>query len=365
VPSLSCFFAIHTEGSKLDLELAEPAGTRLSLEPCQLTLTPDDELFGPHAAAFTRAPHGPAMLLGLTADAQAHPERFFGTAHRLLRKVTHGHRGWALDVLRLWPTPLDRVIDEYSDEPFAEDLITAAFRDEGERGFRGETFGLAKLGHRELSFGFRGEELTADANNLCVHFTDFLLEHWRGLGERAAMSYGFDRIRLDPLDGGGEGVFRGWHPALIQRLLPPSVFPGTGVATVLPVLRPGEHTQDLTEVLRRAHQQRLLLEAHGLDAESPHQDDSALACVCLGTNGVFEGARVQTEMARDSGWTWTCATKHAPAELGHSSLASLVSRFPVLLKYLALPPGSVVSLQGGEARLSVPRPLDSDDDEEL
>jgi hypothetical protein len=326
---------------------------------------PDDELFGPHASAFTRAQHGPAMLLGLTGDARTHSDRFFGQAHRLLRKVTHGHRGWVLDVLRLWPTPLERVLDEYADEPFAEDLFTAAFRDEGERGFRAETFGLAKLGHRELSFGFRGEELIQDANNLCVHFTDFLLEHGRSISDRAAMSYGFDRIRLDPLDGGGEGVFRGWHPSLIQRLLGPKVFAGTGVATVLPVLRPGEHVQDLTEVLRRAHQQRLLLESHGLDAESPHQDDSALACVCLGTHDTFEGVRAETEVARDSGWTWTCATKHAPSELGHSSLASLVSRFPQLLKYLALPPQSVVSLRGGEARLQVPRPLlDADDDDQ-
>lgn len=362
MPSLSCFFAIHTEGSQLNLELNEPKGTRLSLEPCQLLVMPDDELFGPFASAFSAARHGPSVLLSLTSDQLAHPERFFSEAHRLVRKVTYGHKGWALDVLKLWPAPLERVADAFSDEPFADDLFTAAFRSDGHR-VRAETFGLAKLGHRELSLSYEGEELNHDALNLCVHFTEFLMERTTPLPERAAMSYGFDRIRLEPLDGGGEGVFRGWHPPLIQRLIPQARFSGTGVASVLPVNRPGENERDLTEALRRARQQRLVLEAHGLDAESPHQDDTALACACVGTNETFIGTRAEPDGPRESGWTWTCAQRHGRAELGYSTLAALAGRFPVLLKYLALPPGSVVSLKGAEATLDVPKPLDPDDED--
>jgi hypothetical protein len=363
VPSLSCFFAIHTEGSQLNLELNEPKGTVLSLEPCQLLVMPDDEVFGPFAAAFKNARHGPAVLLSLTTDQLGHPERFFAEAHRLVRKVTYGHRGWALDVLKLWPAPLDRAAEAFSDEPFADDLFTVAFRGGGHQRVRAETLGLSKLGHRELSLEYEGDELNHDALNLCVHFAEFLMERTSPLPERAAMSYGFDRIRLEPLDGGGDGVFRGWHPPLIQRLLPPARFSGTGVATVMPVSRPGETEIGLTETLRRARQQRLVLEAHGLDAESPHQDDTALACACVGTADTFIGNRVEPDGPRDSGWTWTCANKHGTPELGHSTLAALVGRFPVLLKYLALPPGSVVSLKGSEATLDVPRPLDPDDED--
>ncbi len=92
-----------------------------------------------------------------------HPERFFVEAHRLLKHAVRRQRGWALDVLRLWPMRLEAVADELPDEPFAEDLFTVAFRPQGEQGLRAETLGLSKLAHRELSFAFRGPELIEDA----------------------------------------------------------------------------------------------------------------------------------------------------------------------------------------------------------
>ncbi len=198
---------------------------------------------------------------------------------------------------------------------------------------------------------------------MCALFADFVMEHGRPLAERAALQYGFDRIRLEPVDGGGEGPFRGWHPPLVQRLLPQERFAGTGVAQVLPVARPGEVPGDLTEVLMRAHEQRKVLVAHGLEGESPHQDASARACACLGEAGVFECTRIDPASPKESGWTFSCGKRHPGAELGYTTLASLVGRYPVLLKYLALPAGSVVSLRTGEAKVQVPRPLpDSDDD---
>ena len=366
MPNLSSFFAIFTDGAAPRADLAVPSGIRVALEPIGAVeaFTADDELFGPHAQPFVRAPKKAAWLLSVTRETRGGTGTFFADAQRLLLASTKGLTGWGLDVLRLWPFPLHKA-DELPEDPFAEDLFSVGFVEQGEHGFRAETVGLAKLDQRELSFHFVGRDLMEDAALFCAHLADWAMSQGRRVDHDQTMAYGFDRVVFRALEGAGVGgPFRGWHPPVIQRLLPEARFPGVGVVQVLTYASAGnEVVADLSTTLRRALEQRTVLEAENLTGESPHQSTLARACACAGGVDGLKAIRHEPDSQKDSGWVFTCHKPHATHDLGPVSLGLFAHRLPQILKYLALPPGCSVDFLADEAVIDSRAARRDDDDE--
>ena len=67
---------------------------------------------------------------------------------------------------------------------------------------------------------------------MCGHLADWAMEQGHRVQHGQSMAYGFDRLTFFATEGDAGGPFRGWHPPLIQKLLPPEVFPGVGVLEV-------------------------------------------------------------------------------------------------------------------------------------
>lgn len=368
MPTLSSFFAIFTDGAVPKLDLVVPPGTSAQIEPIASIppFTADDELFGPHHQAFLIGPRKAAWLLSVSREVKGSAGSFFADAHKLLLQATRGVPGWGIDVLRLWPFPLHKA-DELPDDPFAEDLFSVGFAEQGEHGFRAETVGLAKLGQRELTFEFNGKDLLEDAALLCAHLADWAMGQGRRVGHDQTMAYGFDRVLFRAIEGKeAGGPFRGWHPPVIQRLLPESRFLGVGVVQVYTFASSGnEATLDLSSTLRRALDQRTVLEVEGLTGESPHQSAIAEACACAGGTDGLRGTRHEPKSQKDSGWTFTCQKKHPTSDLGQLTLSSLAHRLPRILKYLALPPGCSVDFLANDAVVIDSRAARRDEDDDL
>jgi hypothetical protein len=345
MPTLSSFFTIFTDGPAPRGDMVVPPGTFMAIDPIPSipSFSADDELFGPHAQPFVRAPKKMGWLITVSREVKGSTGTFFADAHKILVHATKGLTGWGMDVLRLWPFPLHKV-DELPDDPFAEDLFSVGFAEQGEHGFRAETVGLAKLEQRELSFEFFGKDLLEDAALFCAHLADWAMGQGRRVGHEQTMAYGFDRVLFRAIEGvGAGGPFRGWHPPVIQRLLPENRFAGVGVVQVYTFASLGsEPSLDLSTTLRRALEQRTVLEAESLTGESPHQSALAEACACAGGPDGLRGVRHEPRSQKDSGWTFTCQKKHASSDLGSLTLGSLAHRLPQILKYLALPPGCSV-----------------------
>ena len=367
MPTLSSFFAIFTDGQAPRLDPVFPAATFVALDPIPIVpaFSGDDELFGPHAQPFVRAPKKAGWLLTVTREVKGGAGTFFADAHKILIHSTRGLHGWGVDVLRLWPFPLHKG-DELPDDPFAEDLFSVGFAEQGEHGFRAETVGLAKLDQRELSFTFQGKDLLEDAALFCAHLADWAMGQGRRVGHEQTMAYGFDRVLFRAIEGvGAGGPFRGWHPPVIQRLLPEARFPGVGVLQVYTFASSGNQPSlDLSSTLRRALEQRQMLEAEGLTGESPHQSAIAEACACAGGPDGLRGVRHEPRSQKDSGWTFTCQKKHASADLGSLTLGALAHRLPQILTFLALPPGCSVDFQADEKTVIDSRAARRDDDDE-
>jgi hypothetical protein len=226
--------------------------------------------------------------------------------------------------------------------------------------------GLAKLQQRELSFEFRGKDLLEDAALFCAHLADWAMGQGRRVDHEQTMAYGFDRVLFRAIEGAGAGgPFRGWHPPVIQRLLPEDRFKGVGVVQVYTYTSAGnEPILDLSTTLRRALEQRQVLETENLTGESPHQSAIAEACACAGGPDGLRGVRHEPRSQKDSGWTFTCQKKHSSADLGSLSLGALGHRLPQILKYLALPPGCSVDFNENSVVIDS-RAARRDEDEEL
>lgn len=368
MPTLSCFFAIFTDGPPPRGDMIVPAGTFLTIEPigAVIPFTADDELFGPHAQPFVRAPKKKGWLISLSREVKSSTGTFFADSQKILVHATKGLTGWGLDVLRLWPFPLHKA-DELPDDPFPEDLFSVGFAEQGEHGFRAETVGLAKLAQRELSFEFYGKDLLEDAALFCAHLADWAMGQGLRVGHEQTMAYGFDRVLFRAIEGAeAGGPFRGWHPPVIQRLLPEDRFQGVGVLQVY-TFASTDHTPilDLSTTLRRTLEQRLVLEAESLTGESPHQSALADACACAGGPDGLRGVRHEPTTQKDSGWSFTCQKKHSTLDLGPLTLGELAHRLPQILKYLALPPGcSVEFLEKGVVIDSRAARRDEDDEPE-
>ena len=342
MPNLSSFFAIYTDGAGLHEGFPAPAGTDIFLgEMGQLLLPgPDDELFGPHAATFQRFSPKRGFLVGFRRPLKGRAEHFFTQVREAVLAATHGVPGFAIDVLRLWPFPLDAAAEALPELMLAEDLFSVGFTDMGLHGVRAETVGFSKLGQREISFSFADPTLMEEAALMCGHLADWLLDHGRRIERGQAMSFGFDRISFFAAEGDAGGPFRGWHPPLVQRLVPPSLFEGVGVLEVKsspPASH--DHYEDLTVPLRRSMEQRLLLEELDLTGDSPHATSTAQVKGFVTELKSLQAVREESHSSRDSGWRFRSTVEGDSGENGVMSLADLARRAPELVRYLALPHG--------------------------
>ncbi len=366
MPTLSSFFAIYTDGAGLTESFASPVNTDVFLGEMGSLLLPghQDELFGPHATAFRRAKHKRGFLLGFRRKVKGRPEPFFAEVRQAVLAATAGVHGFALDVLRLWPFPLEGAVEALPDYLLAEDLFSVGFTDMGEHGVRAETIGFSKLGQREITFEFTDPTLMEEAALMCGHLADWLLDHNRRLEQGQAMSFGFDRITFLAAEGSAGGPFRGWHPPLVQKLVPPELFDGVGVLEVK-ASPPGNHEalEDLSVPLRRSMEQRMLLEELDLTGDSPHATSTAQVKGFVSELKSMVAVREESHSSRDSGWRFRSTVEGDSGENGVMSLIDLSRRAPELVRFLALPHG-VKLTWNAEGTLDLDRSrveLDEDD----
>lgn len=369
MPTLRSFFAIYTHGAGLH----EPvrAGdsittTVVELTP-PLTAAPSDELYGPHAAPFRAFTPRRAFLIGFSKPLKGRAESFFLEVRDAVLRATEGLEGFGLDVLKLWPFPLAGAAEALPEDLLAEDLFSFGITERGAHGFQLETFGLAKLDQREISFEFSGHELVEEATLLCGHLADWLLEHTRRVEPGQAMSFGFDKLTFEAAEGRSGRALRAYHPALIQRLLPEAAFPGLGLLRVsAPPTLPKDHAVagDLSTVLRRSMEQRLLLEEQDLTGDSPHSETTAEVRGAWSELRNLVASRDESISGKDSGWrirSGSLAEPHAT-----KPLAEIAAKLPELVRYLALPVGIRLAWDA-EGRLTIDRSkveLDDDDFED-
>ena len=346
MPTLSRFFLIYTDGARPRTDVAGARGASVAVAPLDPVVLPgaDTPLFGPHAQALARFAPRAAWLVSVRKEVRGPAGTFYADAHAALRAALEPlEKGILLDVLRLWPLPLTE-IEALPDDPFAEDLLSVGFHEQGGGRFRAETYGLAALGQRELTFEFKGRDLVEEATLLCAHLADYVMEKGRRVDHGHALSFGFDKLVFQAPDGGGaEGCFRGWHPPFVQRVLPQDLFPGVGTLRALCEESALGPEAELTAALTRALEQRKVNEAHAVFGDAPHHGDRAQACPCAGGANGLVGVRAEVHVPRHSGWTFTCARGHAESALGVTTLGELSRKLPQIIRFLGLPAGAKVT----------------------
>ena len=367
MPTLSSFFAIYTDGESLHDSFPSPAGTDVFLgEMGSIILPgPKDELFGPHAPLLQRFKPKRGFLLGFRRKIKGRSETFFGEVRTAVLRAIAGVNGVGLDVLRLSPFPLQSAADALPEDMLAEDLFSVGFTEMGDRGLRAETIGFAKLGQREITFEFTDPALMEEAALMCGHLADWLLDHNKRVVHGESMAFGFDRITFVSAEGAAGGPFRGWHPPIIQKLIPEELFPGVGVLEVH-ACPPGksEQREDLTVPLRRALEQRALLEELDLTGDAPHSSSTAQVKGFITDLKSLVATREESASSKDSGWQFRSTVEGDSGENGVMTLADIARRAPELVRFLALPQG-VKLTWNTEGVLEVDRSrveLDEDDD---
>lgn len=310
---------------------------------------PHDELFGPFAlqAAKEIKLHKKAYLLhGRRAQTRG-ADQFFATAHITLAHSVQGLKGVGLDVLRCWPFSL-RDADELPPDPLAEDVFAVGFEEVGQHDLRAQTYGLAKLGQREIRFNFKDRALVEEAALLCGHLADYVMSQSRRVHHGQSMTFGFDRVMFRSTEGADAGgPLRSWHPPFIQQALPPELFEGIGLLDVSGFQPLSEATtSDLSDILKRSLTQRLLLEELGIPGDAPSQQDTLETCGCHDLATAWKASRVEPRASKESGWTVTCVKAHNPDELHQRSVGELTRKVSALLRYLVLPPGCSVVWNG-------------------
>lgn len=339
MPTLRCSYVIYTDGgAPLDAFTPPDPSVRVSMGelPQLIVAARTDELFGPHVQTFARFTPKRGFLLALSKTVKGGAGSFFAEARRVFLEATAGLKGYGFDVLRLWPFPLEQASEALPEDPLAEDLFSVGFTEMGEHGFRAETVGLSKLDQREISFEFHGRELLEEAALMCGHLADWAMEHGQRVGHGQSMAYGFDRLTFFAAEGTPGGPFRGWHSPLIQKLLPPDVFPGVGVLEVRSVDEaPSARPQPLTEVLTRALEQRMVLEEQDLTGDAPFHTSTARVRGEITRLASLSAVREEPIASKDSGWRFTSSGTGD----GTTLLAEVAAKVPEIIKYLALPPG--------------------------
>ena len=341
--TLSCFFAIYTEGESLNDSFPSPAHTDVFLGEMGTLILPGsrDELFGPHAQIFQqRMKPTRGFLLGFHRKQRGRAEQFFNEVRTAFLRATAGTKGIALDILRLTPFPLETASETLPEDLLAEDLFAVGFTQMGDKGHRAETLGLSKLGQREITFEFTDPALMEEAALMCGHLADWLLDHNKKIAHEQSMSFGFDRITFFAAEGSAGGPFRGWHPPLIQKLIPEQLFPGTGVFEVHAFApNNADVREDLTVPLRRALEQRMLLEELDLTGDAPHSSSTAQVKGFIAELKSLIAWREESQNSKDSGWRFRSTAEGDSGENGVMSLGDITRRAPGLVRYLALPMG--------------------------
>jgi hypothetical protein len=149
----------------------------------------------------------------------------------------------------------------------------------------------------------------------------------------------------------------------VQKLLPEELFPGVGVLEVhSSPPGNGELREDLTVPLRRAFEQRTLLEELDLTGDAPHATSTAQVKGFITRLESLVAIREESMNSKDSGWRLRNTTSES-GENGVMTLADLARRVPEFVRYLALPQG--VKLTWNDAGvLEVDRSrVELDDDE--
>jgi hypothetical protein len=368
VPILRSFFAIYTDGAKPIDTFDVPAGCEVFFgEMTELVVPgPQDELFGLHASLMQRVKIKRGFLLGISREVKGRSGSFFDQARKVVAQATAGLHGVGLDVLRLWPFPLAGLDDAFPEETLAEDLFSVGFTEMGEHGYRAETFGFAKLGQREVSFEFKGRELLEEGALMCGHLADWLMDNGRRIENGQSMAFGFDRVTFFAAEGASTaGPFRGWHPPLIQKLLPTAIFPGVGVLEI--VAQPeGEpvagQARDLTAVLQRSLEQRLLLEELDLSGDSPHATATARVNGFVKELSNLVVWREEHSESKDSGWRFR-TTGHQDNRWGVLPLVDIARKVPEIVRFLALPWGVRLEWsESGKLTIDASRAHHDDDD---
>lgn len=359
MPTLNFHFLIYTDGRAPHAEALKEGELRFEKLPRVPAPSPELELFGPFAAeghrAISRA--NAAFLLSGQREVRGPAGDFFSQAQRTVSQLCRGLDGWGLDLLRLWPAPLSEWarVDE---DPMAEDLFSVAFFEGPHDSYRAETFGLSKLGQREVALRFKGRHLLDEAIGICGRLADFAIDHGRRVGHEQAMTAGFDRVAFF------SGAERDHSAAEFLRLALPEERIALPPPLSIKAFRLGGELQDeLTDVLQRAFEQRLVLDELGLAGDSPHQTDQALSCTCAGSSERLLAFRREPESVRDSGWVVCCPERHNFNELASSTLEEIAQRAPRIMRYLALPPGSRVEWNGKDVEVT-PGSAGFDDEDE-
>ncbi|MFL5318545.1 MAG: hypothetical protein ACJ790_02740, partial [Myxococcaceae bacterium] len=344
---LDFFFLVYTDGDS-PRPLTDPEIRWHELPNVPLP-NPGDELFGPWAGEASRElkKMRRAFLFEAHRDRLREPEQFFAHVNGALASSISGLRGYAVDVLRLWPLPI-RELEELPQDPLPEDLFAVGFEDVTAGGIRAQSFGLAKLGQREVRFTFTDRSLMDEAALLVAHLADYAMHHSRRVEHGQTMSFGFDRLTFQASEGAeAGGPFRAWHAPLVQAVLPEEAFTGVGMLDLkahLPLSE--ETTSDLTDVLRRSLLQRLLLEELGMPGDAPSQHAVLRTCGCPELATAWKAVRDEPNASKDSGWSVTCVKAHAQKDLHERTVGDLTRRVASLLRYLALPPGCTVIWNG-------------------
>lgn len=344
---LDFFVLVYTDGpSPRQISDPEIRWHELSHVPVP---KPGDELFGPHAAEAMRqlGQLRRAFLFHAHREKARDAERFFANAHGHLAHAVQGLNGVGVDVLRLWAFPL-RLAEELPTDPLPEDLFAVGFEDVSRGAIRAQSYGLAKLGQREIRFTFQDRALMEEAALLVGHLADYAMSHSRRVTHGQTVSFGFDRLQFLASEGAeAGGPLRSWHAPFIQSALPPELFEGVGMLDVKAHLPVSEQVvPDVTDVLRRSLMQRLLLEELGMPGDSPSQTALAHTCGCTEIIQAWRAVRDEPRVQKDSGWVVTCAKGHPVSELHQRTIGEVTRKVPSLLRYLALPPGCSVAWSG-------------------
>ncbi len=369
MPTLRCSYVIYTDGGAPHDAFTPPdPSIRVALAELTQLIVParTDELFGPHVQTFARFTPKRGFLLAFSKAVKGGAADFFAETRRVLLEATAGLSGYGFDVLRLWPFPLAQASEALPEDPLAEDLFSVGFTEMGEHGFRAETVGLSKLDQREISFEFHGRELLEDAALMCGHLADWAMEHGQRVGHGQSMAYGFDRLTFFAAEGTPGGPFRGWHSPLIQKLLPPEIFPGVGVLEVRTVDEDSNAPpQPLTEVLTRALEQRMVLEEQDLTGDAPFHTATARVRGTIEALVSISAVREEPIASKDSGWRFS--QQGSTEREGTVTLAAVAKRAPEIIKYLALPPGVRLEWNGeGLLKIDVSKAhTAADDDDDL
>ena len=341
MPTLRSIFVIYTDGTAARAPEAPPGCEVVFRELRELIVPgPQDDLFGPNVAALRRFQPKRSFLLGVSRTVRGRAGAFFDQARVAVEQAARGSKGMGLDVLRLWPFSVGPSVPP-EEETLAEDIFSLGFREQGEHGFRAETFGLSKLDQREISFEFKGQELVEEAFLMVTQLVERLLEQGERVEPSQLLSFGFDRLTFLGPEGSSAKPFGAWHPPLIGRLLPEDLHRDLGVLEVRaqPFDGSAPSSRDLTACLTRSLDQRLLLEELDVTGDAPHGHATAAVKGTIAELKDVVATREQHVDRRDSGWRIE-HTAAAPGKATPVQLSEIAKLTPGIVRYLALPQGA-------------------------